>query len=40
MVEWVQVGLLAGILLALLWNMARDWLLPELRQRWRIRRKK
>lgn len=39
MVEWVQVGLLAGILLVLVWDVAWKWLLPELKQWWRIRRK-
>ena len=39
MTDWIIIGLLAAILLTLLWNMAREWALPELRQRWRIWRR-
>ena len=28
MTDWIIIGLLAAILLTLLWNMAREWALP------------
>ena len=39
MTDWIEIGLLAAILVTLLWQIAREWLVPELRQRWTLWRK-